>query len=108
MAHYSHHINIITWDDHNAGLATHYFGWRILQLSLGATGIIIIFTVVCFFPETYHPGKRGVDSVDPASLPKWRPVLLNPLEPLWMLRSPILLSVVSRFFCVAEVYPFDR
>ncbi|KJA19693.1 hypothetical protein HYPSUDRAFT_44074 [Hypholoma sublateritium FD-334 SS-4] len=75
------------------GFATRYFSWRLLQLGLGITGVIVFFVVVFFFPETYHIGQRGADKVDPESLPKWRPVILNPLKPLWMLRSPNLLAV---------------
>lgn len=39
------------------------------------------FAIGAFFPETYHTGKRGVDRLDPSLRPRWRAVLLNPLEP---------------------------
>lgn len=78
------------------GIAAHYFSWRLLQLGLGLTGLIVFLVAILFFPETYHPGQRGVDKVDPASIPTWRPVLLNPFQPLWILRSPNLLAVVGR------------
>ena len=40
-----------------------------------------------------------MDKLDPNLLPKWRPVILNPLRLFWLLRSPDLFAVVSiRFF----------
>ncbi|CAA7261029.1 unnamed protein product [Cyclocybe aegerita] len=80
------------------GLAAHYFSWRLMQLSLGFVGIAVFFCILLFFPETYHPGERGIDKADPASLPSWRPVLINPLRPLWLLRSPNLLAVTTAGF----------
>ncbi|KAJ3513850.1 hypothetical protein NLJ89_g2716 [Agrocybe chaxingu] len=69
-----------------------------MQLSLGFVGIAVFFCILFFFPETYHPGERGIDKVDPTSLPSWRPVLINPLRPLWLLRSPNLLAVTAAGF----------
>jgi hypothetical protein len=65
-----------------------------MQLSLGLIGLIIFVFVLFVFPETYHPGERGVDKTDPSELPTWRPILLNPLKPLLLLRSPNLMAVV--------------
>ncbi|KAF8802956.1 MFS general substrate transporter [Phlegmacium glaucopus] len=75
------------------GFATHYYSWRIMQLASGVIGLMSFIAIVLFFPETYHPGARGVDKLDPSLHPRWRPVLLNPLQPLWLLRSPNLLAV---------------
>ena len=70
-----------------------------MQLSLGIVGLIVFFLMIFSLPETYHPGERGVDKLDPNLLPKWRPVILNPLRLFWLLRSPDLFAVVSiRFF----------
>ncbi|KAF8803996.1 MFS general substrate transporter [Phlegmacium glaucopus] len=74
--------------------AAHYYSWRLLQQFLGLVGLFVFFLIMFFLPETYHPGERGVDKLDPSQLPKWRPVILNPLRPLWLLRSPNLLAVV--------------
>ena len=79
------------------GLAAHYYSWRLMQLVLGLVGLGTFFCILLFFPETYHPGQRGIDKLDPASLPSWRPVIINPLRPLWLLRSPNLIFVVCNF-----------
>ncbi|KAH9483455.1 Itaconate transport protein [Psilocybe cubensis] len=76
------------------GFAAHYFSWRIMQFWLGITGLVVFFIVLFILPETFHPGERGVEKADPASLPKWRPVFLNFLEPLWIMRSPNLMAVI--------------
>ncbi|KDR82160.1 hypothetical protein GALMADRAFT_135523 [Galerina marginata CBS 339.88] len=63
------------------GFATHYFSWRLMQIWLG---------------------QRGVDKADPLSLPNWRPVILNPLSSLWLLRSPNLLFVTLAGFATLQ------
>jgi MFS family permease len=80
------------------GFATHYYSWRFMQLLLGLVGFLVFFLILFFLPETYHPNKRGVDNFDPSLLSKWRPVILNPFQPLWLLRSPNLLIVVRILF----------
>jgi MFS family permease len=88
------------------GFATHYYSWRIMQLILGLVGLLVFFLILFFLPETYHPNQRGVDNMDPSVLSKWRPVILNPLRPLWILRSPNLLLVVRilLYFCHFKVF----
>ena len=90
------------------GLAAHYYSWRFMQQFLGLVGFLVFFIVIFFLPETSHPNKRGVDNLDPGLLPKWRPVILNPLGPLWLLRSPNLLVVVrtSISFCHSSTFKF--
>jgi len=75
------------------GIAAHYYSWRFMQQFLGLVGIVVFFLVIFFLPETSHPNKRGVDNLDADLLPKWRPVILNPLQPPWLLKSPNLLVV---------------
>ncbi|KAF8162628.1 MFS DHA1 amino acid exporter [Crassisporium funariophilum] len=77
------------------GLAAHYFSWRLMQLSLGIVGLLAFFLVVSFFPETSHPGERGVDKLEPGLHPTWRPVFINPLAPIALLRSPNLLATFA-------------
>ncbi|KAF4614431.1 hypothetical protein D9613_003523 [Agrocybe pediades] len=38
-------------------------GWRTVQAVLGLAGAIIFFIVYFFFPETSHPGTRGIDKL---------------------------------------------
>lgn len=92
------------------GFATHYYSWRFMQLSLGLVGLLVFFLILFFLPETYHPNQRGVDKLDPGLLSKWRPVILNPLQPLWLLRSPNLFVVVRILFsfCHFKVWSFYR
>jgi len=75
------------------GLAAHYYSWRLMQLSIGIVGLATFFCILAFFPETYHPGQRGVDKLDSARAARWWPVFINPLRPLGILRSPNLLLV---------------
>ena len=39
-----------------------------------------------------------MEKIDPVKRPTWRPVILNPLAPLWLLRSPNVLAVVGLYF----------
>jgi len=82
----------------SVGLAAHYYSWRFMQLFLGLVALLVFFIIIFFLPETSHPNKRGVDNLDPGLLPKWRPVMLNPLQPFWLLRSPNVLAVVRIIF----------
>ena len=69
-----------------------------MQLALGFWGLAAFVWIFLFFPETSHPGARGVEKIDPVKRPTWRPVILNPLAPLWLLRSPNVLAVVGPCF----------
>lgn len=53
----------------------------------------MFFVFVFFFPETSHPGARGIDkAVEKGGNPGF--VFLNPFSSLWLLRSPNLFLVV--------------
>ncbi|KAF8889821.1 hypothetical protein BD779DRAFT_1519102 [Infundibulicybe gibba] len=62
--------------------------------------LALAIMLLLFFPETSHPGKRGIDKLQPAPASSlwrsWKPFLINPLRPLSLLRSPNILAVVSR------------
>ncbi|KAF9528274.1 major facilitator superfamily domain-containing protein [Crepidotus variabilis] len=75
------------------GAVAHYSSWRTMQSAVGVCGFGVLIFMYYAFPETYHPCQRGVDKMEPGTHPKWRPVILNPLRPLWMPRSPNLLFV---------------
>ncbi|KAF5318031.1 hypothetical protein D9619_012108 [Psilocybe cf. subviscida] len=79
------------------GIAAHYFSWRSLQAALGGVGLLVWLLTLFIFPETYHPGERGVDKADPATLSRWRPVVLNPFAALWILKSPNMLAVGAKY-----------
>jgi len=82
------------------GLAAHYASWRMLQLYFGVMGIVEFVCMLLYFPETTHPGTRGVEKLYENEHPSWRPVILNPLQPLALLRSPNLLAVSISSFLV--------
>ena len=68
-----------------------------MQGLLGLIGLIA-FTVIYFlFPETSQPGTRGIDKMKARNEidPSKSFIFINPLESLWLLRSPIMLSIVS-------------
>ncbi|KAF8880862.1 major facilitator superfamily domain-containing protein [Infundibulicybe gibba] len=79
------------------GIIARYASWRAMQLALAIAGIVAFVSVFLFFPETSYPGERGIDKVQPVSAPtwwgSWKPFLVNPLRPLYLLRSPNLLAV---------------
>lgn len=82
------------------GIVAHHWSWRVVHLGLAIFASAAFILIFFCFPETSHPGSRDIDKYGDAgkSLPKWRPVILNPLTPLAMLRSPIILSVVGSIF----------
>ncbi|KAF9009714.1 major facilitator superfamily domain-containing protein [Cyathus striatus] len=89
------------------GAAAHYASWRIMQYSLGVCGLVSFIFMLLFLPETSHPGSREVDKLVTTGkhIPRWRPVLLNPLRPLWLLRSPnLLLVAISGYFVLLTDY----
>jgi MFS family permease len=78
------------------GVTAHYLSWRAIHYLLAAFGFAAFFCMFFLFPETSHPGTRGIDEYERAGKvhSKWKPVMLNPLSQLLMLRSPNILAVV--------------
>ena len=81
------------------GWITHHYSWRVVQVILGLVGLIISTAMYFLFPETSQPGARGIDEMKgtnetDSSGPF---VLINPLQSLWLLRSPAILLTV-RFY----------
>ncbi|TFK35470.1 major facilitator superfamily domain-containing protein [Crucibulum laeve] len=77
------------------GISAHYFSWRISQLILSAVALCMFLVMLALFPETSHPGTRGLDKykAEGKILPTWRPIYINPLQALRLLRSPILIII---------------
>ncbi|KAH8100303.1 MFS general substrate transporter [Cristinia sonorae] len=67
------------------GFTAEYYSWRIMQLALFVSAVLILIAFALFMPETAHPGTKGVDGVQ-AGKPTW--VWLNPVKSLALLRSP--------------------
>ncbi|TFK18679.1 MFS general substrate transporter [Coprinopsis marcescibilis] len=104
------------------GFAAHYASWRVMQFILGCIGLILFAVMLRYLPETSHPGARKVDKikmnldatndVDAAQNGVQKrpvrfehPVLLNPLAPLRLLRSPVLIALVSSYFLTVLLIP---
>ncbi|KAF8920192.1 MFS general substrate transporter [Mucidula mucida] len=86
------------------GVVAHLASWRVMQFILAGAGFLGFVCIFLFFPETSHPGVRGIEKLrqtrqieedQGGSLKEnhlgW--VWVNPLRPLWLLRSPNLLAV---------------
>ncbi|KAJ3559336.1 hypothetical protein NP233_g11287 [Leucocoprinus birnbaumii] len=72
------------------GLTTQYFSWRVLQVALGVFAALGLNCILFALPETSHLGTIKIDTHEHRSKPRWRSALINPLSPLWLLRSPPL------------------
>ena len=69
-----------------------------MQGILGLVGLIAFTTIYFDFPETSQPGARGIDKMKAANdeIDSSKSfIFINPLQSLWLLRSPIMLSTVS-------------
>ncbi|KAF8521415.1 major facilitator superfamily domain-containing protein [Hysterangium stoloniferum] len=94
------------------GLLAAYASWRMTQLFIFIMGLVAFTSIALYFPETSHPGSRGIDvfmtdeeielqnegsslpqSIDTFATQLSRWVWLNPFEPLTLARSPVILFV---------------
>ena len=68
-----------------------------MQGILGLVGLIAFTTIYFLFPETSQPGARGIDKMKAANgIDSSKSfIFINPLQSLLLLRSPIMLSIVS-------------
>jgi len=75
-----------------------------MQTALGIVAAALFVSILLCFPETSHPGARGIDKLQSESslrlggdkLRSGPVIFLNPFKPLMLLRSPNLFAV-----CVA-------
>ena len=75
----------------HSGAFAQYWSWRGFQAALGGWSIIQMLLLAFFFPETAHPGSRGIDQLrDPKKLLVW----VNPLRCIAFLRSPNIMTIV--------------
>lgn len=72
-----------------------YWSWRGFQAALGVWGMIQLLLIALFFPETAHPGTRGIDKMQG---PKRLFVWINPFRCIAFLRSPNIMAIVGFFF----------
>ncbi|KAF8583162.1 MFS general substrate transporter [Ramaria rubella] len=91
------------------GLMATYSSWRVMQIILFAMGFVAFLSIVLFFPETSHPGSRGMDkrlALEEATglgcnakARGWGLVFLNPFTQLAILRGPtiLLVSIAAAF-----------
>jgi hypothetical protein len=70
-----------------------------VQVVIGLVGLIIFTAMYFLFPETSQPGARGIDEMKGTNgTDSSRSfVFINPLQSLWLLRSPAILLTVR--FC---------
>ena len=79
------------------GYITHYYSWRVAHGILCLVGLIGFTTFYFLFPETSHPGARGIEKMNAANGIDYSStsfIFINPLESLWLLRSPSILLTV--------------
>jgi len=77
-----------------------------MQGSLGIVGFAAFCAMYFFFPDTSHPGSRGIDKLAADDPKRQRTIIfINPLRPLWLLRSPNLLLIVG--LCDDWLLPID-
>ncbi|KAJ2922180.1 hypothetical protein H1R20_g14915, partial [Candolleomyces eurysporus] len=89
-----------------------------MQVVLAIVILGVFLSILLFFPETSHPGTRGIEKLPVAvdgreatsgregagGMFKFRmPVILNPFEALLMLRSPNLLAIAMVIFLILAV-----
>jgi hypothetical protein len=68
-----------------------------MQALLGAFCLVAFIIIFLAFPETSHPGARGIDKLRQSGNAGrgWLPKFVNPLQPLNLLRSPNIFCTVS-------------
>jgi len=81
-----------------------YASWRVLHLVIGILGLVVFGIMWFYFPETSHPGARGIDKLrlkaESGARIRWTNYVVNPFAPLGLLRAPNVLVVTMACFAV--------
>lgn len=68
---------------------------------IGIFGLVALLVIWLCFPETSHPGARGIDKLrreaESGARILWTRYVVNPVAPLGLLRAPNILAVVSSY-----------
>lgn len=78
------------------GVIIEFSNWRVMQIILAVAGAVGFLAIFLLYPETSHPGTRGIDKwrqKHGMSADKLHITFLNPLKTLALLRSPNLLMI---------------
>ncbi|KAJ3566595.1 hypothetical protein NP233_g6898 [Leucocoprinus birnbaumii] len=90
------------------GIAAQYASWRHMQLIIGILGLIAFGIIWVFFPETSHPGTRGIDKLrrqaEGGAKIRWTQYFVNPLSPLGLLRAPNIVTIMISGFAIAMTF----
>ena len=71
-----------------------------MQVFLFMVGLIFFTLTLFLFPETMHPGASGVEKAGT----RLGFVLLNPFKSLTLIRSPVILCVVSKYVVQVTIW----
>jgi hypothetical protein len=79
-----------------------------MQEFLGVVGFLTFCVIYCWFPETTQPGFRGIDKMRAKDTKnaKGHFYFINPLRPLLLLRSLMLLLIVSALCVCTRSFSF--
>ncbi|TFK35457.1 major facilitator superfamily domain-containing protein [Crucibulum laeve] len=77
------------------GIGVHYVSWRVTQFVVGLLGLAAFLAMLCYFPETIHSRELDKYILNGGLIPSWRPILINPLRPLRLLRDPNILAACA-------------
>ncbi|TCD61852.1 hypothetical protein EIP91_007842, partial [Steccherinum ochraceum] len=72
------------------GFVAEVWSWRVMQAAIFVSGVIFFIVTLLFFPETMHPGASGAEKAGRRGF-----VILNPFQSLTLVRSPVVLCVIT-------------
>ncbi|TCD61488.1 hypothetical protein EIP91_008371 [Steccherinum ochraceum] len=72
------------------GFVAEVWSWRVMQAAIFVSGVVFFIVTLLFFPETMHPGASGAEKAGRRGF-----VILNPFQSLTLVRSPVVLCVIT-------------